>query len=74
MRLLEVFRLEITALVESGEHPPTTMTDCVSRALRAKQQVNQSQEERAKLYEAIKAIEGQELIGGKGDKFNPKRG
>ncbi|KAL5573143.1 hypothetical protein UlMin_022740 [Ulmus minor] len=36
IRLLEVFRPELTALIETGEHPPTTMADCVSRALRAK--------------------------------------
>ena len=39
-RLLEVFRPELTTLIETGERPPTIMADCVSRALRAKYRVN----------------------------------
>ncbi|KAL5564637.1 hypothetical protein UlMin_027801 [Ulmus minor] len=43
IRLLEVFWPELTTLIETREHPPTTMADCVSRALRA-----ESQEEHGK--------------------------
>ena len=55
IRLLEVFRPKIITLIESGEHPPTTMADCVSKALRAEYRVNQSKEERTKFYEAKRA-------------------
>ena len=67
-----MFRPEITVLVESEEHPPTTMADCVSRALRAEHRVNQSREECIKLYEARKAVKRQELVGGRNEKFNSK--
>ena len=73
-QLLEVFQLKITALVESGEHPPTNMADYMSRALRAEYRVNQYKEEWAKFYEARKAQKGQEIAKTKNDKFSPKGG
>ena len=67
-RLLEVFHPELTALIETGEHPPTTMADCVSRALRAEYRVNQSREERAKFYEAKRAQKRQEMTEARNNK------
>ena len=73
-RLLEVLRPELTVLIESGENPPTTMADCVSRALRAEHRVNQSKEEQTKFYEAKRAQKGQEAIRTRNDKAKSSGG
>ena len=50
-RMLEMFRPDISLLVEGGGDPPTTTTDCVERAYRAEHRLNQLKDMRQWMYE-----------------------
>ncbi|GMN57118.1 hypothetical protein TIFTF001_026231 [Ficus carica] len=50
-RMLDMFHREIAVVIDSGEKPPTTVTECVKRALRAEYRLAQAKQERAKFFE-----------------------
>ncbi|GMN72339.1 hypothetical protein TIFTF001_055614, partial [Ficus carica] len=46
-----MFRSDLAVVINSGPYPPTTVADCVSRAVRAEYWVGQNREQRAKFYQ-----------------------
>ncbi|GMN19687.1 hypothetical protein TIFTF001_049939 [Ficus carica] len=46
-----MFRLDLAVVINSGPYPPTTVADCVSRAVRAEYWVGQNREQRAKFFQ-----------------------
>ena len=50
-RMLEMFRPDISLIIESGGDQPTITTNCVERAYRAKHRLNQLKDMREHLYE-----------------------
>lgn len=53
-KMIKMFRSDIALVVDSGSQPPTTVADCVNRALRAEYHIAQSKEEKAKFWDAKK--------------------
>ncbi|GMN22042.1 hypothetical protein TIFTF001_040161 [Ficus carica] len=53
-RMLDMFHPEITLVIDSGERSPTTIAECVERALRAEYRLAQAKQERAKFFEKKK--------------------
>ncbi|GMN64787.1 hypothetical protein TIFTF001_033878 [Ficus carica] len=53
-RMLDMFHPEIAVIIDSGEKPPTTVAECVERALRAEYRLAQAKQERAKFFEEKK--------------------
>ena len=53
-KMIGMFRPETTALVDTGLVPPTSVADCVSRAIRVEFHVARQKEEREKHWEAKK--------------------
>ena len=51
-RMLEMFRPELAVVIDSGDNPPTTVAECVDRALRAEYRLAQAKEERNRIFEA----------------------
>ena len=49
-----MFRTDITTQVSAGSKPPTLVSDCVSRALRAEYWINRDKEARAQNFKARK--------------------
>ncbi|KAL5538128.1 hypothetical protein UlMin_046157 [Ulmus minor] len=62
-RMLEMFRLELAVVIDSGDNPPTTVAECVDRALRAEYRLAQAKEERNRIFEARKNQKGQTKQG-----------
>ena len=51
-RLMRIFRTDIAVQVSAGSSPPRTVSDCVSRALRAEYWINRDKEARAQIFKA----------------------
>ncbi|KAL5551368.1 hypothetical protein UlMin_001544 [Ulmus minor] len=62
-RMLEIFRPELAVVIDSGDNPPTTVAECVDRALRAEYRLAQAKEERNRIFEARKNQKGQTKQG-----------
>ena len=45
--MMEMFRPELALAVDSGPEPPTTVADCVARAIKAEYRLGQVKEDRA---------------------------
>ena len=58
-RMMKMFRPELSVVICSGPHPPFTVADCVSRAVRAEYWVGQSKEQRAKFFKEKKEEKAQ---------------
>ncbi|GMN24879.1 hypothetical protein TIFTF001_050351 [Ficus carica] len=50
-KMMKMFRSDLAVVINSGQYPPTTVADCVSRAVRAEYWVGQNREQRAKFYQ-----------------------
>ena len=64
-----MFRPDIALAIESRSGPPTTMADCVDRAIRVEYRLAQMKEERARHFEA-KRNQKKESGAYKGKKYN----
>ncbi|GMN47059.1 hypothetical protein TIFTF001_016238 [Ficus carica] len=53
-RMIKMFRTDISKQVSAGSSPPTLVSDCVSRAIRADYWINQDKEVRAQIFKARK--------------------
>ncbi|GMN71109.1 hypothetical protein TIFTF001_052618, partial [Ficus carica] len=53
-RMMKMFRTDIAKQVGAGSSPPTLVSDCVSRAIRAEYWINQDKEARAQIFKAKK--------------------
>ncbi|GMN63829.1 hypothetical protein TIFTF001_032890 [Ficus carica] len=53
-RMMNMFRTDIAKQVSIGSSPPTMISDCVSRAIRAEYWINQDKEARAQIFKAKK--------------------
>ncbi|GMN65166.1 hypothetical protein TIFTF001_034239 [Ficus carica] len=53
-RMMKMFRTDISKQVSAGSSPPTLVSDCVSRAIRAEYWINQDKEARAQIFKARK--------------------
>ena len=73
-RMLVMFRPEIDTVVDSGERPPTTVADCVGRAVRAEYHLAQAKEERTKFWDAKKKEQAQAKQTQKGNQKNNQAG
>ncbi|GMN20977.1 hypothetical protein TIFTF001_043212 [Ficus carica] len=49
-RMMRMFRSYLAVVISSGPHPPLTIAECVSRAIRAEYWVGQNKEQRAKFF------------------------
>ncbi|GMN24373.1 hypothetical protein TIFTF001_045859, partial [Ficus carica] len=52
--MMKMFRSDIAKQVSAGESPPTRVSDCISRAIRAEYWNNRDKEERAQFFKARK--------------------
>ena len=52
--MMKMFRTDISKQVSVGSSPPTLVSDCVSRAIRAEYWINQDKEARAQIFKARK--------------------
>ncbi|GMN18640.1 hypothetical protein TIFTF001_049828 [Ficus carica] len=50
-KMMKMFRSDLAVVINSGPYPPTTVTDCVSRAVRAEYWVGQNREQQAKFFQ-----------------------
>ncbi|GMN58708.1 hypothetical protein TIFTF001_027820 [Ficus carica] len=48
--MMRMFRSDLAVVISSGPHPPLTVAECVSRAIRAEYWVGQNKEQRAKFF------------------------
>lgn len=53
-RMMDMFRSEIALAIDSGGGPPTSVVDCIERAIKVEYRLAQLKEERAKHWEAKK--------------------
>ncbi|GMN27181.1 hypothetical protein TIFTF001_044086 [Ficus carica] len=53
-RMMKMFRTDIAKQVSAGSSPPTQVSDCISRAIRAEYWINQDKEARAQIFKAKK--------------------
>ncbi|GMN59390.1 hypothetical protein TIFTF001_028473 [Ficus carica] len=53
-RMMKMFRTDIAKQVSAGSSPPTLVSDCVSRAIRAEYWINQDKEARAQFFKTKK--------------------
>ncbi|GMN34688.1 hypothetical protein TIFTF001_042107 [Ficus carica] len=53
-RMMKMFRTDISKQVSAGSSPPTLVSDCISRAIRAEYWINQDKEARAQIFKARK--------------------
>ena len=53
--MMDMFRPDIALAIESGGGPPTTVADCVDRAIRVEYRLAKLREERARHFEAKKS-------------------
>ncbi|GMN28561.1 hypothetical protein TIFTF001_049460 [Ficus carica] len=51
-RMMKMFRTDISKQVSAGSSPPTLVSDCVSRAIRAEYWINQDKKTRARNFKA----------------------
>ena len=51
-RMMKMFRTDIAKQVSVGSSPPTLVSDCISRAIRAEYWINQDKEARAQIFKA----------------------
>ncbi|GMN71478.1 hypothetical protein TIFTF001_053408 [Ficus carica] len=58
-KMMRMFRSYLAVVINSGPYPPTTVADCVSRAIRAEYWVGQSREQRAKFFKDKKEEKAQ---------------
>ncbi|PON46318.1 hypothetical protein PanWU01x14_252650, partial [Parasponia andersonii] len=54
-----MFRPELAVVVDSGNNPPTTIVECIGRALRVEYDLAQAKEEQQKYFESKKNQCGQ---------------
>ncbi|GMN62251.1 hypothetical protein TIFTF001_031333 [Ficus carica] len=59
-RMMKIFRTDIAKQVSAGSSPPTLVSNCVSRAVRAKYWINQDKEGQQKNYPQKKNNRGNE--------------
>ncbi|GMN23568.1 hypothetical protein TIFTF001_047579 [Ficus carica] len=52
--MMKMFRTDISKQVSAGSSPPTLVSDCISRAIRAEYWINQDNEARAQNFKAKK--------------------
>ncbi|GMN64232.1 hypothetical protein TIFTF001_033317 [Ficus carica] len=52
--MMKMFRTDIAKQVSAGSSPPTLVSDCVSRAIRAEYWINQDKEARAQIFKTKK--------------------
>ncbi|GMN20711.1 hypothetical protein TIFTF001_045371 [Ficus carica] len=57
--MMKKFRSDLAVVINSGPYPPTTVADCVSRAIRAEYWVGQNREQRAKFFKEKKEEKAQ---------------
>ncbi|GMN24368.1 hypothetical protein TIFTF001_051371 [Ficus carica] len=53
-RMMKMLRTDIAKQVSAGSSPPTLVSDCISRAIRAEYWINQDKEARAQFFKAKK--------------------
>ncbi|GMN65087.1 hypothetical protein TIFTF001_034150 [Ficus carica] len=53
-RMMKMFRTDIAKQVSAGSSPPTLVSDCISRAIRAEYWINHDREARAQIFKAKK--------------------
>ncbi|GMN47258.1 hypothetical protein TIFTF001_016447 [Ficus carica] len=53
-RMMKMFRTDIAKQVSARSSPPTLVSDCISRAIRAEYWINQDKEARAQIFKAKK--------------------
>ncbi|GMN23169.1 hypothetical protein TIFTF001_043646 [Ficus carica] len=53
-RMMKMFRTDISKQVSAGSSPPTLVSDCVSRAIKAEYWINRDKEARAQIFKARK--------------------
>ncbi|GMN29746.1 hypothetical protein TIFTF001_049566 [Ficus carica] len=53
-RMMKMFRTDIAKQVSTGSNPPTLVSDCVSRVIRAEYWINQDKEAMAQIFKAKK--------------------
>ena len=53
-RMMKMFRTDIAKQVSADSSPPTLVSDCISRAIRAEYWINQDKEARAQIFKAKK--------------------
>ncbi|GMN66860.1 hypothetical protein TIFTF001_035922 [Ficus carica] len=58
-RMMRMFRSDLAVVISSGPHPPLTVAECVSRAIRAEYWVGQNKEQRAKFFKERKEEKAQ---------------
>ncbi|GMN62448.1 hypothetical protein TIFTF001_031546 [Ficus carica] len=49
--MMRMFHPDLAVVINSGPHPPLTVAECVSRAIRAEYWVGQNKEQRAKFFQ-----------------------
>ncbi|GMN30644.1 hypothetical protein TIFTF001_044502 [Ficus carica] len=52
--MMKMFRTDISKQVSAGSSPPTLVSDCVSRAIRAEYWINRDKKARAQIFKARK--------------------
>ncbi|GMN33781.1 hypothetical protein TIFTF001_041958 [Ficus carica] len=52
--MMKMFRSDLVVVISSGPYPPTTVAECVSRAIRAEYWVGRNKEQRAKFFKVKK--------------------
>ncbi|GMN24210.1 hypothetical protein TIFTF001_040548 [Ficus carica] len=52
--MMKMFRSDIAKQVSAGDSPPTRVSDCISRTIRAEYWINRDKEERAQFFKAKK--------------------
>ncbi|GMN30703.1 hypothetical protein TIFTF001_044506 [Ficus carica] len=53
-RMMKMFRTDIAKQVSAGSNPPTLVSDCISRVIRAEYWINQDKEAMAQIFKAKK--------------------
>ncbi|GMN51157.1 hypothetical protein TIFTF001_020315 [Ficus carica] len=51
-RMMKIFRTDIAKQMSAGSSPPTLVSDCISRAIRAEYWINRDKEARAQIFKA----------------------
>ena len=58
-RMMEMFRSDIATMVDVGDSAPSTVAECVDRAIRAEYRLAQEKEDKKKFFEERKKEKGQ---------------
>ena len=76
-RMMEMFKPELVMAIDSGSEPPTTVADCVARAIRVEYRLGKVKEERAQFHKARMEEKNRDRNGNKkpqeGGSFNGTR-